>query len=323
MDYRPLGITDLMVSPLCLGTMQFGWTADEASAQLVLSAAFGAGINFIDTADIYSRWADGNPGGVSEQIIGNWMKKNKIPREKIILATKVRGNMGGGPDDEGLSYTHIMHGIDNSLRRLRTDYIDLYQAHWSDGKIPIEETLGAFDELIKMGKIRYFGGSNYSAWEIMQALWASDRNDLHRFDSLQPHYNLVHRDEFERELASVCRLYHLGVIPYSPLAGGFLTGKYRRDLIPPTHRASGAKRDFNERNWTLLNELDLMAKEKNATVSQIALAWLLADPIIVSPIIGANSVDQLMENLGTLNVHLSIADKSALDNSSAWKDSGG
>ncbi|HEY5271402.1 MAG TPA: aldo/keto reductase [Anaerolineales bacterium] len=322
MEYRVLGLTGLIVSPLCLGTMQFGWTADEAMSQRVLATAYEAGINFIDTADIYSRWADGNPGGVAEQIIGRWMKQNNIPRDKIVLATKVRGNMGGGPEEEGLSHKHILQAVENSLRRLQTDHLDLYQAHWPDEKTPIEETLRAFDELVKQGKVRYVGASNYSAWELMQALWASDRNGLSRYDSLQPHYNLVHRDEFERELAAVCKTYHLGIIPYSPLAGGFLTGKYRRNLVPISARAGGAKRYFNERNWALLDQMDALAKEKHASISQIALAWLLADPLITSPIIGANSVEQLKDNLSAMDVHLTPTEKSALDKASAWKETG-
>ena len=320
MEYRTLGLTGLKVSPLCLGTMQFGWTADDAMSQRVLSAAFEAGINFIDTADIYSRWADGNPGGVAEQIIGRWMKQNSIAREKIVLATKVRGNMGGGSEDEGLSRKHILEAVENSLRRLQTDYLDLYQAHWPDPKTPVEETMRAFDELVKQGKVRSVGASNYSAWELMQALWDSDRNDLFRFDSLQPHYNLVHRDEFERELSAVCKTYHLGVIPYSPLAGGFLTGKYRRNLVPISARAGGAKRYFNERNWILLDLMDALAKQKGASISQIALAWLLADPLISSPIIGANSIEQLKDNLGALDVRLTPAEKTTLDKASAWKE---
>src|SRR5664280_210683 len=289
MESRTLGKTNLNISTLCLGTMQFGWTTDENMAQRVLSAAYEAGINFFDTADIYSRWATGNPGGVAEQIIGRWLKQNHIPRDKVVIATKVRGNMGGGPENEGLSRKHILESVENSLRRLQLDYLDLYQAHWPDEKTPIEESLRAFDDLINQGKVRHIGASNYVAWELMQALWSSDRNGLPRYDSLQPHYNLVHREEFERELAAVCKTYHIGVIPYSPLAGGFLTGKYRRNLIPNSARAAGAKRYFNESNWALLDQIDSLAKEKQATLSQVALAWLLANPLITSPIVGANS----------------------------------
>ena len=322
MKYRILGQTGLKVSSLCLGTMQFGWTADESASQRVLSAAYQAGVNFIDSADIYSRWANGNPGGVSEQIVGRWMQQNAIPRDKFILATKVRGHMGGGPGDEGLSIKHILESVENSLRRLQTDYLDLYQTHWPDEETPIEETLRAFDELIKSGKVRHIGASNYAAWELMQALWSSDRNGLVRFDTLQPHYNLVHRQEFERELAAVCKTYHIGVIPYSPLAGGFLTGKYRRNLVPNSARSSGAKRYFTENNWSLLDQLEKMAREKGASVSQLALAWLLADPLITSPIIGANSPEQLKDNLGAVDVRLTPEEKSALDQATAWKEKG-
>ena len=322
MDYRTLGLTDLKVSRLCLGTMQFGWTTDEATALRVLSAAYAAGVNFIDTADIYSRWANGNPGGVAEQIVGRWMRQNGIQRDRIVIATKVRGNMGGGPEDEGLSRRHILEAVENSLRRLQTDYLDLYQAHWPDENTPIEESLRAFDDLIKQGKVRHIGASNYAAWQVMQALWSSDRHELARFDSLQPHYNLVHREEFERELAVVCKTYGIGVIPYSPLAGGFLTGKYRRNLLPNSARAGGAKRYFNERNWTLLDQMEKMARERGASVAQVALAWLLADPLITSPIIGANSLEQLKDNLGALDVRLNPEEKSALDQATAWKEKG-
>jgi aryl-alcohol dehydrogenase-like predicted oxidoreductase len=321
MEYRTLGQTGIHVSSLCLGTMQFGWTADETAALRVLSAAYEAGINFFDTADIYSRWSIGNPGGMAEEIIGRWRQQHAIQRDRIIIATKVRGNMGGGPEDEGLSRKHILKSVENSLRRLQTDYLDLYQAHWPDEKTPIEETLRAFDELIKQGKVRHIGASNYAAWELMQALWVSDRNNLARFDSLQPHYSLVHREEFERELAAVCKAYNIAVIPYSPLAGGFLTGKYRRNLLPNSARANGVKRYFTERNWALLDLMDTIAKGKGASISQLALAWLQADPLITSPIIGANSYEQLEEDLGALDVRLTPNEKSALDQATAWKQS--
>jgi aryl-alcohol dehydrogenase-like predicted oxidoreductase len=320
MEYRVLGRTSLKVSAICLGTMQFGWTADEALSQRVLSAAWEAGINFIDTANIYSRWADGNPGGVAEQILGHWMKQNAIPRDRLVLATKVRGNMGTGPDDEGLSHRQIMKAVEDSMRRLQTDYLDLYQAHWPDAATPIEETLRAFDDLVRQGKVRHIGVSNYVAWELMQALWTSDRNGLVLFETIQPHYNLVHRDEFERELAAVCQTYQIGVIPYSPLAGGFLTGKYRRNLVAHSARAGAVKRYFTEQNWALLDKLDEMAKQKNASISQIALAWLLANPLITSPIIGANSLEQLKDNLAAVEMHLTAAEKKTLDKLTFWKE---
>jgi aryl-alcohol dehydrogenase-like predicted oxidoreductase len=300
--------------------MQFGWTTDETMAQRVLSTAYEAGIKIFDTADIYSRWATGNPGGVAEQIIGRWLKKNRIPRDKVVIATKVRGNMGGGPENEGLSRKHILESVENSLRRLQIDYLDLYQAHWPDEKTPIEESLRAFDDLIRQGKVRHIGASNYLAWELMQALWSSDRNGLARFDCLQPHYNLVHREEFERELAMVCKTYQIGVIPYSPLAGGFLTGKYRINLVPNTARAAGAKRYFTEDNWILLELIEKLAIGRGKSVSQVSLAWLMADPLITCPIIGSNSVEQLKDNLGALDVHLTIEEKTALDQATSWRE---
>ena len=321
MNYKKLGRTGLKVSSFCMGTMQFGWSLDEAESQKILSATFDSGINFFDTADIYSKWVDGNAGGVSETYIGNWMKKNKIPRDQIVLATKVRGEMGKGPNDEGLSRAHIMNAVDASLRRLQTDYIDLYQSHWTDDDTPIEETMRAFDDLIKQGKVRYVGASNYAAWELMQALWTSDKYNLTRYDSLQPHYNLIYRDEFERELRSVCQMYEIAVIPYSPLAGGFLTGKYRKsEPLPESKRADGRKRAMTERNFSLLYEMDAIALLHNASVSQVALAWMLADSVITSPIIGATSISQLNENLGALNVHLTEEERASLNKITAWKE---
>jgi aryl-alcohol dehydrogenase-like predicted oxidoreductase len=317
MEYRNLGQSGLRVSELCLGTMQFGWTADENLSKEILTAAFDAGVNFIDTADIYSRWVDGNPGGIAETIIGSWMKKNKIPRHQIIIATKVRGWMGSGANDEGLSKAHILQAVDASLHRLDTDYIDLYQAHWYDGRTPIDETLSTLTDLVHQGKVRYIGCSNYPAWRLTEAIWTSKNSHLERFASYQPHYSLVHRAEFERELAEVCRQYGLGVIPYSPLAGGFLTGKYRRDKIAESVRAEGARRYFIERNYDLLDEIETIAKQQgNRSISQIALAWLLSDPLITSPIIGPRTLEQLEDNLGAVGLRLNPEDKKILDQAS-------
>ena len=321
METVKLGRTGLKVSRLCMGTMQFGWSVGEADSQCVLSATFEAGINFIDTADVYSKWVDGNPGGVAETYLGNWMKKNKIPRDQIVLATKVRGEMGKGPNDQGLSRVHILNAVEASLKRLQTDYIDLYQSHWTDDDTPIEETLRAYDDLVRQGKVRYIGASNYAAWELMQALWTSDKFNLTRYDSLQPHYNLIERAEFERELRAVCLAYGFAVIPYSPLAGGFLTGKYRRDQpAPDSKRANGLKHAATEKNFALLDKMDAIAAAHNATVAQIALAWMLADPVITSPIIGATSVEQLNDNLGALNVKLGVEEKAELDKMTAWEE---
>lgn len=319
MEYRKLGRTGLKVSELCMGSMQFGWTADEGTSFVVLDKAFEAGINFIDTANIYSRWVEGNPGGVSETIIGKWMKSRAISRDRLVIATKVRGRMGDGPNDEGLSRTHILRMVEDSLRRLQTDYIDLYQTHSPDPSTPIEETLSAMDILVRQGKVRYIGCSNYPAWQLMEALWASDRQGLARFDSLQPHYHLAHRQEFEQELATVCRKYGLGVIPYSPLAGGFLTGKYKRDHMD-AGSARNVSRYFTEQNWALL---DLMAEISGElggkSISQVALAWLLSQEVITSPIIGPRNLEQLEDNLGAVGLRLDAAMMQRLDQATRWK----
>jgi aryl-alcohol dehydrogenase-like predicted oxidoreductase len=322
MEYKLLGPTGLKVSELCLGTMQFGWTADETISLEILNAAFNAGINFIDTADVYSRWAEGNPSGVAETIIGKWIKHSNIPRQQVVLATKVRGKMGTGPNDEGLSRIHIMRAIDASLKRLGVDYIDLYQTHSFDDKTPIEETMSALDDLIHQGKVRYIGCSNYPAWRLMEAIWSSRLNHLASFVSLQPHYNLVRRAEFERELADVCRNYSLGVIPYSPLAAGFLTDKYRRgEAEPQSARSGGIKRRyFNDKSWAIHDAIEKLASQKNKTVSQVSLAWLLGNPLINSPIIGPRTLEQLEDNLGVVGFRLTPEEKTSLDSSSAWQE---
>ena len=320
MEYRNLGRTGLKVSELCLGSMQFGWTAGEELSHQILTASYEAGINFIDTADIYSRWVEGNPGGVAENIVGQWIKANNIPRDQLVIATKVRGQMGDGPNDEGLSRGHIMQAVEASLRRLGTDYIDLYQTHWYDENTPIDETLKALDDLVRQGKVRYLGCSNYPAWRLTEALWTSKQHHLARYDSLQPHYNLVHRAEFERGLAEVCRQYGVGVIPYSPLAGGFLTGKYRKGQVPDSARAKGVSRYFNDRNWELLEKMETVGKDKrDYSISQIALAWLLSDPLITSPIIGPRTLEQLKDNLASVGLRLSAQEIDLLNDASDWK----
>jgi aryl-alcohol dehydrogenase-like predicted oxidoreductase len=322
MEYRNLGRTGLKVSELCLGTMQFGWTADEPLSFEILGAAFEAGINFIDTADVYSRWVEGNPGGVAETIIGKWIKQSSIPRDQLVLATKVRGKMGSGPNDEGLSRKHITQAIEASLRRLGVDYIDLYQTHSYDENTPIEETLCTLNDLVNQGKVRYIGCSNYPAWRLTEALWTSKLNNIVRFDSLQPHYNLVHRAEFERELADVCRTYRLGVIPYSPLAAGFLSNKYMRDQADPeSARINGIRRRYyNEKSWAVHDVLNKMAEQKGKSISQIALCWLLADPVITSPIIGPRNQEQLKDNLGAIEFRLTQEEKNLLDSASDWQE---
>jgi aryl-alcohol dehydrogenase-like predicted oxidoreductase len=302
--------------------MQFGWTADETLSHKILSAAFDAGINFIDTADVYSRWVEGNPGGVAETIIGKWIKQSNIPREQLVIATKVRGKTGTGPNDEGLSRVHILRAVDASLQRLGVDYIDLYQTHSYDDKTPIEETLRALDDLVHQGKARYIGCSNYPAWRLTEAIWSSRLNFKVRFDSLQPHYNLVHRTEFERELADVCHAYGLGVIPYSPLAAGFLTDKYHHGQEEPqSARIGGVKRRyFNEKSWAIHAAVESLASQKGKSVSQVALSWLLSSPLITSPIIGPRSLEQLEDNLGVVGFRLTTEEKKSLDDVSEWQD---
>jgi len=323
MEQRSFGRSGIKVSPLCLGTMQFGWTADEKASIEVLDAAYDAGINFIDTADIYSRWIDGNPGGVAERIIGKWLRKNPEKRTQIILATKVRGRMGEGPNDEGLSRKHIFSAVEQSLKRLGTDYIDLYQVHWPDESTPIEETLRALDDLIRDGRVLYIGCSNYPAWRLMESLWTSDRCRLTSFISLQPHYNLVHRDEFERELEDICLNFGIGVIPYSPLAGGFLTGKYVGDQAPP-EGSRGAMSDriqaylMDPHSLSTLEIVKQIALERKKSPSQVALRWLISRPAVVSAIIGPRDLEQLEDNLGCLSVELADEDMRRLDEGSAW-----
>ena len=318
MKYRQLGSTGMKVSELCLGTMQFGWTADEENSFAVLTAAAEAGVNFIDTANVYSRWAKGNPGGVSETIIGKWLKKGVVPREQMVIATKVRGRMGDGHNDEGLSRLHILGAIEASLRRLQTDYVDLYQLHWPDEDTPIEETLRTLDDLVRQGRVRYIGCSNFPAWRLMQALWTSQSCRLAALVCLQPHYNLIHRQEYERELEEVCQTYRLGVIPYSPLAGGFLTGKYSRGSKPQagsqgetSSRIQAYMQD--ERVWKVIEELRSLGDARGKSVSQMALAWVLRRDSITSPIIGPRSVAQLEDNLASTKVRLNARDVDRLD----------
>jgi aryl-alcohol dehydrogenase-like predicted oxidoreductase len=280
-----------------------------------------AGGNLIDTADIYSRWAEGNPGGVSEEIIGRWMK-DRGNRQQIVLATKVRGRMWEGANGEGLGRAHIMRAVEDSLRRLQTDTIDLYQTHFYDEVTPIEETMRALDDLVRAGKVRYLGCSNYPAWRLVEALWASDQRGLARYVSLQPHYNLAHRAEFERDLAEVVDKYGLGVIPYSPLGGGFLTGKYRRDTaVPESVRADGIRRRyFTDEGFALVDKLEEIAGRHDKEIAQVALAWLLANPVVSAPIVGANSLEQLRASLGAVGLRLDAEEKQALDELSAWQE---
>ncbi len=321
MEYRRLGRSGLKVSAICLGTMQFGWSTEEAQAFEIMSEALALGCNFLDTADIYSTWVEGNPGGVSEEIIGNWLAASDVRRDDVVIATKVRGKMGEGVNDQGLSRLHIMNGVHDSLRRLQTDYIDLYQVHWPDEETPLDETLGVLDDLVRGGLVRYIGCSNYPAWLLAKSLWVSDVRNLARYDSLQPHYSLVHRAEFERDLQPLCLDQQIGVIPYSPLAGGFLTGKYRRDnTLPQSDRASGIRQRYmNEQGFAAVDKLEEIGAEHEATIAQTAIAWILANPQVTSAIIGANSLQQLRDTMKGAGVTLSADEKAALDEITAWE----
>jgi aryl-alcohol dehydrogenase-like predicted oxidoreductase len=321
MNYRNLGRTGLKVSPICLGTMQFGWSADEAAAYTIMDKAVELGCNFFDTADVYSNWVEGNNGGVSEEIIGRWLKQSSQRREDIVLATKVRGEMGRGPNDQGLSRAHILTAVDDSLRRLQTDYIDLYQVHWPDEETPLEETLSVLTDLVRTGKVRYIGCSNYPAWLLTKSLWISDVQKLARFDSLQPHYSYVHRAEFERELQAVCADQGIGVIPYSPLGAGFLTGKYRRDsALPDSARAGGVKRRYmNEKGFAAIDKLEEIGGAHHATIAQTAIAWIFANPTVSSAIIGANTLEQLADTMKGADIAMSAEEKAALDEVTAWE----
>jgi aryl-alcohol dehydrogenase-like predicted oxidoreductase len=320
MEYRRLGRTGLKVSTICLGTMQFGWSTDEPTAHAIMSRAVELGINFIDTADVYSKWVKGNPGGVSETHIGNWLASGVVRREEVIIATKVRGRMGDGPNAEGLSRGHILSAVEASLRRLRTDYIDLYQTHHPDDETPLDETLRALDDLVRSGKVRYVGCSNYPAWLLAKSLWLSDVQNLARFDSLQPHYSYVHRAEFERELQALCLDQGVGVIPYSSLGGGFLTGKYRRDMpLPDSERVRGVQRRYmNDWGFAAVDKLEEIGRARDATIAQTAIAWCLANPAVTSAIIGATSIAQLADTTKGAEVKLSAEEKAALDEVTAW-----
>jgi aryl-alcohol dehydrogenase-like predicted oxidoreductase len=319
MNHRKLGRSGVKVSEICLGTMQFGWTTDEENSRQVMDAFLEAGGNFIDTADIYTTWAGAlSYGGKTEEIIGRWIKDTKS-RDKIVLATKVRGEMWKGVGGEGLSRHHIMRAVEDSLRRLQTDYVDLYQAHWVDLDTPIEETLRTFDDLIRSGKARYLGASNFPAWRLMEAQATSDRLGLHRFESYQPQYSLMERQLFEYEAMPFCKHYQVGVIPYSPLARGFLTGKYRRNGPKVQSARAGEMNAYaNDKGWALIDAMEEIGKSHGKTIAQTALAWMLTNPVITSPIIGANNVEQLKDSLGAAGYRLSHEEIKRLNDLTAW-----
>jgi len=290
MEYRRLGNSGLKVSEVGLGGNNFGWWADEQTSNTVVNHAIDIGINFIDTADVYDR-------GHSEEFVG---KAIKSKRSQVIIATKFGAPMGDGSNERGGSRYYIMKAVDASLKRLQTDYIDLYQIHFPDPTTPIEETLRALEDLVRAGKMRYIGCSNFAAWQLCEALWTSRANNLQSFVTVQPRYNLFDR-RIETELVPCCQAYGIGVIPYSPLAGGLLTGKYRQGEEPPEGRLSGQMPQstglFSEANWNKLAKWEAFATEHGHTMGELAIAWLLAKPWLSTVIAGARKIEQVSANV--------------------------
>ena len=293
MERREIGTSGITVSPFCFGGNVFGWTIDEKESFKILDGLVDAGLDFIDTADVYSAWAPGNKGGESETIIGNWLK-NTGKRDKVIIATKVGKPMGG--DKKGLSRKYITQAVEDSLKRLQTDYIDLYQSHDDDKDTPLLETMETFTGLIKEGKVRAIGASNYDGARLKEALQVSRDNHLAAYQCLQPEYNLYAREHYEKTLEPVCHENNIGVITYYSLASGFLTGKYRSESdLSKSSRGQGVKKMLDPRGYKILAALDKVAAEYNATPAGIALAWLIARPGITAPIASATSIQQLNE----------------------------
>jgi len=315
MKYRTIDNTTLRVSELCMGTMTMGWQTDEHESHGILDRAYDRGVNIYDTADVYSRWVEGNPGGVAETFVGKWLKTK--PRDRIVLATKVRGPMWEGADGEGLGRKHILRACKDSLKRLQVDYIDLYQCHSPDPNTPIEETVDTLCELIREGKVRYIGVSNFSADLTRRANDYAHSHYSCKFICTQPKYNLIFRGAFEGDLLPYIEDTKMGVIPYSPLEGGLLTGKYRRGKPLPEsarHTMNGrAEEKMTPQVIKTLEALEEMAKKRGETMTQTALAWLLTKPYITSPIIGATSLQQLDDSLTASGKTLSQEEENELD----------
>lgn len=318
MHMRRLGATGTMVSELCLGCMTFGNEAYEEQSRAIIHRFLEAGGNFLDTADVYSQ-------GLSEEITGRAIRER---RSELVLATKVRFPMGEGPNDVGLSRKHIIAGCEASLRRLGTDYIDLYLAHCWDAATPLEETLSTFSDLVHQGKVRYIGISNFTAWQLMKALHVSRIHGFERVISLQPQYSLVER-HLDYEILPLCREETIAVLPWSPLGGGFLSGKYKKGEQPPegTRIAHAGERleehwqrRATEQNWRVIDVIDAIAKETGKSYAQIALNWLLRTPGITAPIVGARSLEQFNDNLGAVNWALSEEQVRSLSDASAIED---
>ena len=315
MQKRKLGRSGPDVPVIALGGNTYGWTLSEADSFHQLDRAVDAGLNFIDTADVYARWVPGNQGGESETIIGKWFAKTGR-RKDVILATKCGVDMGDGK--KGLSARYIEQAVNESLRRLQTDYIDLYQAHTDDKETPLEETLGAFNKLVKAGKIRYIGASNYSANRLAEALEVSKKSGLASYISLQPHYNLMERTEYETELLPVVEKYEVGVIPYFSLASGFLTGKYRSaEDASKAARGAMVQKYLNHHGFAVVDALSDIAQAQNSTPARVALAWLLAQPGITAPIASATSDKHLEDLIASAELKLSPAEIKRLNEVSA------
>ena len=313
---KELGRSGLMVSPLCFGGNVFGWTANERTSFALIDAWLDAGFNFIDTADVYSIWAPGHVGGESETVLGKWLKASGR-RSEVVIATKVGKPMG--PDKKGLKPAYIRQAVEDSLRRLNTDHIDLYQSHDDDADTPLEETLGAFADLIRAGKVRAIGASNYSAPRLHEALQTSTRLGLPRYESLQPLYNMYDRAVFEDDLGPLCQREQVGVISFYALAAGFLSGKYRSraDIGKSVRGANLATRYINARGMKILAALDAVAARHGATPAQVAVAWVMAQPGVTSPIASATSLAQLHELVAATRLRLDAVSMATLNAASA------
>lgn len=310
--YRRLGSSGIWVSELCLGTMQFKWTATERDSYRVMDLFLESGGNFIDTADCYTFWHEGLKGGEAETIIGKWMKRRRN-RRRIFLATKTMIRMWEGATGQGLSRAHIVKSVEDSLRRLQTDSIDLLQAHWPDMSVPNEETLRAFDDVVRSGKVHCIGCSNYSSGLLAEAMVLARHGGFPKFVSIQPKYNLVNR-QFEKDHAWLVQKYDLGVIPYSPLQGGFLTGKYRKGKpLPRSLRAEGLKSLMTEKNLRIVETLARLGRRRGKSVLQMALGWHLSHDWMTAPIVGANTPSQLKESLGAAGLKLTPGEIAELD----------
>ncbi len=316
MEKREIGTSGIKVHPFCFGGNVFGWTIDEQQSFKILDGFVDAGFDFIDTADVYSSWAPGNKGGESETIIGNWLKKNG-KRDKVVIATKVGKSMG--PDKKGLSRKYITQAVEDSLKRLQTDHIDLYQSHDDDKETPLQETLETFTDLIKQGKVRAIGASNYDPTRLREALQVSKDNNLAAYQCLQPEYNLYDREYYEKELEPVCRERNLGIITYYSLASGFLTGKYRSENdLSQSSRGAGVKKYLNARGYKILAALDKVAASYNTSPASVALAWVIARPGITAPIASATSISQLNELTKAVHLNLDSESISLLTTASSY-----